>query len=162
VIYLDTSAFLKLYIREDGSEFVQSIVVAQDDPLPVWDVLQAELLNALRLKVFWGEIDAVQAEDLTRLFDDRLLRGQYWTPQVDRSKLLSDFRRLSAETTTIGCRTLDILHVACALQLRVESLLTFDDRQSQLAVRAGLSVQPHDAGRHAETDSGIDASQEMQ
>ena len=38
VIYLDTSALLKLYIHEDHSEAVQEWVVSQDDPLPVWDL----------------------------------------------------------------------------------------------------------------------------
>lgn len=49
VIYLDTSALLKLYIREDHSESVQKWVESQDDPLPVWDFQQMELKNALRL-----------------------------------------------------------------------------------------------------------------
>ncbi len=43
MLYLDTSAFLKLYIREAGSEQVQSMVVSQFEPLPVWEILEMEL-----------------------------------------------------------------------------------------------------------------------
>jgi len=57
VLYLDTSAFLKLYIREAGSEQVQSMVVSQFEPLPVWEILEMELCNALNLKVFRGELE---------------------------------------------------------------------------------------------------------
>ena len=34
--------------------------------------------------------------------------------------------------------TLDVLHVACALELKLRALLTFDDRQRKLAVSVGL------------------------
>jgi predicted nucleic acid-binding protein len=64
VIYLDTSAFLKLYVREAGSDLVQNLVTSQKDPLPVWEFQQVEMINALRLKVFWKEINA---DDATRL-----------------------------------------------------------------------------------------------
>jgi predicted nucleic acid-binding protein len=56
VLYLDTSAFLKLYIREAGSEQVQATVAGQFEPLPVWEILEMELGNALNLKVFRGEV----------------------------------------------------------------------------------------------------------
>jgi len=34
MIYLDTSAFMKLYLGENGSEEVHRLVVPQPDPLP--------------------------------------------------------------------------------------------------------------------------------
>ena len=62
MIYLDTSAFLKLYILEGGSLEVQALVTAQDSPLPVWDLLEAEFANALRLKAIWREVTPAQAD----------------------------------------------------------------------------------------------------
>ena len=38
----------------------------------------------------------------------------------------------------LGIRTLDSLHVACALELNAESFWTFDDRQRKLAKAVGL------------------------
>jgi len=40
----------------------------------------------------------------------------------------------------LGCRTLDTLHVACALELGAQQFLTFDQRQEKLAKAVGLSV----------------------
>ena len=37
-----------------------------------------------------------------------------------------------------GMRTLDTLHVACALELKAERFWTFDERQAKLAKAAGL------------------------
>lgn len=142
MIYLDTSAFVKLYFLEGGSEFVQNCVTSQDDPLPVWDVLEAEILNACRLKAFWGDITPAQADQQTALFEQRLRRGQYHVAEVDRSALMSSFRFLSRQTPQLGCRTMDILHVACALQLAPARFLSYDDRQRALATHAGLSVLP--------------------
>jgi predicted nucleic acid-binding protein len=142
VIYLDTSAFLKLHIREDGSELVQAKVMSQADPLPLWDLQQAELVNALRLKVYWGDITPQESDRLIDLFDDRLERGQYFVPETDRSALMAKFRSLSDQTPRTGCRTLDILHVACALLLPVDLFVSFEERQRRLATRVGLNVAP--------------------
>ncbi len=145
MIYLDTSAFLKLYIREPESEYVQECVIGQDDPLPVGPYLQTEFFNALMLKVFWNEIDFPTVDHLIALFDDRLRRGQYHVAAVDYPLLLEDCRKLVRHTPKIGCRTLDILHVATALQLTPESFITYDARQRALARAAGLSILPSSA-----------------
>jgi predicted nucleic acid-binding protein len=146
MLYLDTSAFLKLYVREQGSERVQALVAAQDHPLPVWEILELELANALRLKVFWNEITAAEAATQLALFDDRKARGLYFCPELRRAELHAAFHRLSEATPRLGCRTMDILHVACALQLAVAGFLTFDARQQTLAAEAGLEVIPLAAG----------------
>jgi len=39
-----------------------------------------------------------------------------------------------------GTRTLDSLHVACALELKAEQFWTFDQRQAKLAKAAGLKT----------------------
>ena len=53
---------------------------------------------------------------------------------------MSSFRQLSAETLRLGCRTMDILHVACAIEIAATEFLTFDQRQHSLALHAGLKV----------------------
>lgn len=138
MIYLDTSAFLKLYVREDGSELVHQTMRSQHDPIPIPDVLQWEFTNALRLKVFWGELDRRTVDRLMVLFDDRLQRGQYIVPEIDRTRLTEDVRRLTAHTQTVGSRTLDVVQVAIALQLEASPFVTFDTRQRELADKTGL------------------------
>lgn len=140
MLYLDTSALLKLYIREPGSEAVQARVAAQDLPLPVWEIQEAELVNALRLKAFWKEITPEQAETQVGYFEDRQRRGLYVFPEIHRSDLKRTFRRLSAETPRLGCRTMDVLHVACAVEIAATGFISFDERQRELALFAGLNV----------------------
>lgn len=118
MLYLDTSALLKLYVLEEGSEETQQCISGQSQPLPVWEIQQMEFLNAMRLKVFWKEIPARDAERQIALFKDRKKRGLYFFPDIARSDLMRIFERLSLKTMKSGCRTLDILHVACALQIQ--------------------------------------------
>ncbi len=139
MLYLDTSALLKLYIREEGSDAVQARIVAQDIPLPVWELQEAELINALRLKVFWKEITNKQADEQIERFRGRQARGFYQFPEIDRIRLMSIFQRLSAETPRLGCRTMDIFHVACAVEIGATAFITFDARQRELARFAGLA-----------------------
>ena len=40
----------------------------------------------------------------------------------------------------LGTRTLDSLHVACALELNAQKFWTFDDRQAKLAEAVGLDT----------------------
>ncbi|MGC9450792.1 MAG: hypothetical protein ACP5I4_05030 [Oceanipulchritudo sp.] len=119
---------------------MQEKVSSQSIPLPVWEIQEMELITALRLQVFWENLSERQVEDQLQLFHERKKRGHYFCPEIDRSSLLTDFDRLSKETGQLGCRTLDILHVACAVQLKVNEFVSFDQRQVALAKVAGLNV----------------------
>ncbi|MEX2578887.1 MAG: type II toxin-antitoxin system VapC family toxin [Verrucomicrobiales bacterium] len=146
MIYIDTSALVKLYFLEEGSDFVQSRVSAQDDPLPIWELQEAELANALHLKVFRNELTFEEAGNQLGHFRDRVKRGLYFFPEIHRADLMDTFHRLSRETPGTGCRTMDILHVACALQIESCRFLTFDERQRGLAGLAGLPlIEPGEA-----------------
>lgn len=40
----------------------------------------------------------------------------------------------------LGMKTLDTLHIACALELKAERFWTFDERQAKLAKAQGLKI----------------------
>lgn len=142
MIYLDTSAFIKLYFLEDGSEYVQRCVMEQNHPLPFWEIQEMELINACHLKVFWGDISAAEADVQIQRMASRLHRGQYYVPEINRGALMNAFRNLSRQTPQFGCRSMDILHVACALQISPRFFISYDRRQRELADHAGLTVRP--------------------
>ena len=141
MIYLDTSAFIKLYLKEEGSAAVHQAVVSQQYPLPVWSVLELEVYNALRFKVFLEELTAEDVDRLLETYAARKRSGQYHTPYLDPVALHGSALDLTSRTPTIGCRSLDILHVAAALLLEVDLFLTGDRRQADLGEEAGLAVR---------------------
>jgi predicted nucleic acid-binding protein len=58
-----------------------------------------------------------------------------WRATLQRAEGIS-----RAQSARLGCRTLDVLHVATALELGLRSIVTFDRRQQQLARDVGLRV----------------------
>ncbi|WP_367875212.1 type II toxin-antitoxin system VapC family toxin [Luteolibacter sp. Populi] len=141
MIYLDTSALLKLHFLEAGSVEVQALISSQSSPLPIWNLQEMEFANALRLKVFWKQISESDADAQFDHFKRRKSSGFYYTPEISRSDLLDRYLRLTAHTAQLGCRTLDIQHVAAAVIIGATLFVSFDNRQRQLAELAGLKVQ---------------------
>jgi predicted nucleic acid-binding protein len=140
MLYLDTSAFLKLFILEMGSQEVQDLLFSQHDPLPLWEIQEMELRNALRLKVFWGDITQKDSDRQVELLLDRKRRGQYVYPRVERASLFYRVGQLTDLSVQSGCRTMDILHVACALEIEADLFVSYDVRQTKLAVQLGLKT----------------------
>ncbi|MDA3948442.1 MAG: hypothetical protein PF508_04365 [Spirochaeta sp.] len=71
----------------------------------------------LDTSAFLQEMDDATVDHLLALFADRLRRGQYTVADIDRARLATDVREISGHTGTIGSRSLDVVHVAVALQL---------------------------------------------
>ncbi len=141
MIYLDTSAFIKLYLQEDGSAEVHGLVVAQREPLPVWHFMELEFLNALRFKVFLAELNPGDVERVISLYLDRKRNGQYFAPHLDPIALHELSLQMTNRTPTIGCRALDILHVAAARLCESTLFVTADKRQAALAEVEGRLVR---------------------
>jgi predicted nucleic acid-binding protein len=141
MIYLDTSAFVKLYLREEGSAEVHGLVVAQEEPLPVWHFLELEFLNTLRFKVFLEEMRPDDVERTVSLYLDRKRNGQYFAPHLDPVALQELSVQMTVRTSSIGCRALDILHVAAARLCDATVFVTADKRQAALAETEGRAVK---------------------
>ena len=101
---------------------------------------ELEVINALGLRVFRKEITTVQAHSSLSDLEKDLQQGLFQLrglPDVvfDRA------RELSRQTTAkLGTRTADLLHVAAALELGVEYLFSFDQRQRKLAQAVRLKL----------------------
>jgi predicted nucleic acid-binding protein len=141
MIYLDTSAFIKLYLHEEGSAEVHGLVVAQNEPLPVWHLAELEFLNALRFKLFLSEMGREDVNRVISLYRDRKRSGQYFAPLLDPIALHELSLQMTEKTPTIGCRALDILHVAAARLCDASLFVTSDNRQAALAESEGRIVK---------------------
>lgn len=141
MIYLDTSAFIKLYLHEVGSAEVHALVISQQEPLPVWPFMELEFLNALRFKVFLCEMSTDDVQHIISLYHDRKRGGQYFAPHLDPIALHELSLQMTERTPIIGCRALDILHVAAARLCDASAFVTADKRQAALAEVEGRVVK---------------------
>jgi uncharacterized protein len=140
ILYLDSSALVKRYVREVGSLQVEELI-ARSDVVGAGLVSRAEVAAALARAVRRGMLRRDQAEAALLAFRaqwPRLARVQITEPLLVRADALAwDY----------GLRGYDAIHLAAALfwqeTLRVPvTLATFDRELWQAGLAAGLAVWP--------------------
>jgi len=101
---------------------------------------RAELAHAIHQYVFRGTLSLVEAQRYWNSFQTDCLHG-IWIPVNLPERIWDTSIALARKHgPTLGIRTLDSLHVACALELKAERFWTFDERQARLAEAVGLKT----------------------
>lgn len=136
--YFDTSALVKRYIREPGSEQVRALLRRHQFLSSV--VTPVEIVSALCRRRREGDISAnALAALLRRMSSDR---ARWETVEVNIS-VLERAEELLQGTTAL--RTLDAIQVASLITFQAASairvpLITADLRQGECATQAGIET----------------------
>jgi len=139
--WFDTGILLKLYTTEPESVAVQSWVRNRTEPIRICVLHRSECSSALHLKAFRGECDVAVAARALDLVESDLRSGVLRMVAVDWDAAWETCHRFATRyAAETGVRTLDTLHVACALQLEASEFVTSDRRQATLADQTGLTV----------------------
>ena len=110
---------------------------------------ELEVPNALRLRLFAAgklassarRVERKAVSDGLRRLKLNLEAGRFYHYAIDYPQTACRARMLSESfTERLGSRSLDILHVAAALELHADVFLTCDRNQAALAKAAGLKV----------------------
>ena len=132
-IFFDSSALAKRYIEEPGSQKVEDLC-AQATLLAVSSICLPEVISGLcrltRDSILTKKQYEVTKEGLLKDFEDILVCNI--TPSVIRQAIQI------LETNTL--RTLDALHIGCALEWKAEVFVSSDIRQIAAAKKIGLKV----------------------
>jgi predicted nucleic acid-binding protein len=137
--YADPSALLKLYIHEPASAAMNAWRRRTKGALPMTPHGRLEIVNGICLAAFRKVISAEALSDAIASFDEDRAEGRYVEADVLWRATLRRAAELGrAHTPALGCRALDVLHVATAVELRLRYFVTFDGRQRRLAQAAGL------------------------
>jgi predicted nucleic acid-binding protein len=143
VAYADTSFFLSLYTADANHEAAIELVSRVKTPLPLTWLQRHELRNAVRLQVFRKDMTGHEREAVLRNIEEDLHDGFLVEAGLVWSAVFAEAENLStAHTERLGTRGMDILHVAAARSIGARDFFTFDTRQKDLAVVAGLKVKP--------------------
>jgi predicted nucleic acid-binding protein len=138
-VYVDPSALARLYIHQEGSREMAGWRRKVHGTLAVTHHGRTEVINAVCRAAFLRQLDVERMGEALSDFDSDFASGHLrqadflWRAALNRAAELS--RRY---TPALGTRSLDVLHVACAVELKLAHLLSFDVRQQQLAASAGL------------------------
>jgi predicted nucleic acid-binding protein len=142
-VYVDPSALSRLYIHQAGSREMAAWRARVSGTLAVTHHGRTEVINAICRAAFMGQLDEAGMADALANVDADFAAGHLgqadilWRAALNRAAELSQ-----AHTPKLGTRSLDVLHVACAVELKSRYFLTFDIRQQQLAAAVGLKSIP--------------------
>ncbi len=140
-IYIDPSAVTRLYVLQPGSREMAAWRWRMKGPIGLTHHGKAELANAIALAVFRGDMPSEDAADAFQEIEDDFANGDlFYLDLLWRAALDRAFELSKKHSPTIGARSLDVLHVACALELKLSHFLTFDERQAKLAKATGLKL----------------------
>lgn len=140
-VYVDPSALRALYVTDPRSLVMGRWRMRLGGAVPITRFGHAELINAIALGQFradYGEADCLGAmKDVQSDMEQGRLRWMDlpWRAALDGAAHLS--RQYAPR---LGIRTLDVLHVASALELKARHFVTYDVRQAKLAAACGLKV----------------------
>ena len=141
--YPDSSFLVSIY-RQDGNHAVASAFLRRHSPsLAFLPLHRVELRNALRFAETQGLLAAAERRKAFRQIEEDLREGFLvhvtvgWSDICRRADDLSEKHMVKN-----GQRTIDLLHVAAALESGNRLFLSFDQRQAGLAKAAGLLVKP--------------------
>lgn len=139
--YYDTGILIKLYTPEPESRKVQRFVSGYGKAIPIHAFHLAEFASAFHLKVFRGESQIDQANRaLADVEEDRRAGVLYDLVPDWELVWLRCVQYATAHSAETGCRTLDTLHIACAVEMGFREFVTSDRRQAAMAKRLGLMV----------------------
>lgn len=140
-VYVDASALARSYVHQDGSRAIAAWRAKLGAGLAVTHHGRIEVINAICRAAFLGHLDAEGRAEALADFADDFANGYLhqadllWRAAFNRAAELNQ-----SHTPKLGTRSLDVLHVACALELKLRHFLTFDERQQKLAAAVGLKL----------------------
>jgi predicted nucleic acid-binding protein len=138
--YVDSSFLVAFYVLDVHSqEAVRRMAKRPEISLTPFN--RSELANAIYRQKFHGRPTA--SPDMAwRAFESDLSLG-VWKSVAFPDRAWETCIALARKYgPTFGVRTLDSLHVACALELKAQRFWTFDERQARLAEAVGLNTNP--------------------
>jgi len=142
-LYADTSLLISYYINDSNSTGAQSLIHAATEPLPFTGLHRLEMRNALALGVFRRILSPAQVSAAWSDVERDLRSGRLVPQPVNWRPIYRAAAQWAAlHSPTIGCRSLDVLHVTLARKLKADDFFTFDARQKSLALALGLTVKP--------------------
>ena len=141
--YADSSFLVSLHRADTNYAAANAFMAKAALTLAFTPLHRIEVRNALRNAAASGEMTATDCRLAFRQIEEDLRDGLLlhtpiaWTDTLRHADELSE-KHAGKE----GQRTIDLLHVALALECGAKTFLSFDARQRKLAKAAGLKVKP--------------------
>jgi len=139
-LYLDTSALVKLYVREPETAELAAFVHRRAPPLPFSSLHELELTHALERRREEKDLSSVDVTRITTALGLDLEEGVLARPAAAWPGTFA--RAIHLLRQHRGLRSLDALHIGEALESGAIWFVTYDRRQGRAAAEEGLKLWP--------------------
>ncbi|MGA2349789.1 MAG: type II toxin-antitoxin system VapC family toxin [Terracidiphilus sp.] len=140
IIYADTSFQISAYIVDLHSSTAVNRL-AERPRIYMTPFSRSEVANAIYRQAFIGRLSRDESSKAWQSFESDCAVGVWETLAFPDGAWETCAGLARQYAPTLGVRTLDSLHVACALELKAERFWTFDERQARLAEAVGLDTR---------------------
>jgi len=130
IYYFDTSALVKRYHREEGTEVVDKIIEGES-PIYFSTIAIAETISALRKLKSMRKISRKMYEKLVGVFFGEVEKRFVIVP-LDDSQILTTIKMIEKH----NLRTLDALHLAVASEIKIMGDVIFVSSDKKLLLAA--------------------------
>jgi len=141
--FFDTSAIVKRYHREDGSDFIDRLFTEADAEFVISDISIIEFYSALSLKVRVGEIDEENFMSLRKLFSQDIKRGIYEVAEFSNAEKLESTKLLLKYAKKHSLKTLDAIQLSVVKSINepeVKAVVCADEKLCKIIALEGFSV----------------------
>jgi hypothetical protein len=142
IAYADTSFLASLYGADANSESALRQIESLRPSFVITPFSELEFTTAFDAAAFRKLLSATEVGASMQAFRADLTTGVLSRKPIPQDAFTRAIFLSKRHTRMFGCRALDILQVAIALELNADLFFTFDKDQSKLAKRAGLTVRP--------------------
>ncbi len=111
ILFLDTSALVKFFHEEEGTELVSELVNSQENDIWLFDLVRLEFLSALYRRFRNNEIDEKMLNVAIEGFEEELLN--FKIEQLSQTIMQEAEDLLKKYGREYGLRTLDAMHIGC-------------------------------------------------
>ena len=140
-IYFDTSFLISLYAQDTKAEAATKAIGSVSTATRlVTHLTELELRNALQLRIFRKEMNAAAARAAYADWQTDLTDGIFALCSLPDGWIRRSHTIAQQATANLGIRTLDLIHVAAAVELEADALFSFDERQRRLARELKLKL----------------------
>ena len=145
MIYWDTSALLKLYVTEPGSQELLQFATDSEELFACSAIATIEMLCALHRKQAEGDLGGKSVKVIYLKFLDDIRAGRLSVLPLDSDVTAAAekvVREAHERRPKILLCSLDAIHLATAISARALIMVTADTRLRDLAEVAGMKVVP--------------------
>ena len=140
--YADSSFLISLYTPDSNSARALEEFLESGPQFPLTPFGEFEFANALELRVFRRELTPREADAYLQALQTDVRAGVFLRRAMPAAAYERALLLARRHTRQSGVRSLDILHVAIALELGTDVFLTFDRGPKKLAQTTGLKARP--------------------